>query len=126
MGLSMPLNKESNYMYVDMPQAYWCIENIRYVNGDGKNYTIFDFNAYPSRDAKYMDGSHIQNQYQFGTAVSLAFKPRLYHWEAIFETAHIFPDGIPLSEKSQKDILYLLVKEFLNLVDAIDVLEDES
>ena len=124
MGLQMALHKESNFLFHDFPTAYWCIENLRYVHNNGINYTVFDFNAYPSRDAKYRQGLQIINQYEFGTAEGLAYNPRLYHWEAVFETAAIFPDGIPLSEASQKDTLYVLVKSYLGLADAIDVLED--
>ena len=125
MGLQMALHKESNFLFHDFPTAYWCIENLRYVHNSGINYTVFDFNAYPSRDAKYQNGYQIINQYGFGTAEGLAYNPRLYHWEAVFETAAIFPEGIPLSEASQKDTLYVLVKEYLDLADAIDVLEDQ-
>ena len=120
MGLQMALHKESNFLFHDFPDAYWCIENLRYVNNNGINYTVFDFNAYPSRDAKYQNGLHITNQYEFGTAEGLSYNPRLYHWEAVFETAAIFPEGIPLSEASQKDNLYVLVKEYLNLNDIAD------
>jgi hypothetical protein len=98
MGLQMALNKESNFLFHDFLNAYWCIENLRYVNNNGVNYTIFDFNAYPSRDAKYQQGLQMVNQYDFGTAEGLAYNPRLYHWEAVFETAAIFPEGIPLAE----------------------------
>ena len=125
MGLQMALHKESNFLFHDFQTAYWCIENLRYVHNNGVNYNVFDFNAYPSRDAKYQNGYQISNQYDFGTAEGLAYKSGLYHWEAVFETAAIFPEGIPLSEASQKDTLYVLVKSFLNLTDAIDVLEDQ-
>lgn len=126
MGIQMPLDKESNSLYMNFPTAYWCIEDIRYANSDGKNYTIFDFNAYPSREAKQKQGFPIESQYNFGTAEGLAYSSRLYHWQAMFETSLTFPNGIPLSEASQKDTLYKLVKSYLDLTDYEDVLEGEE
>jgi hypothetical protein len=48
---------------------------------------------------------------------------RLYRWDALFPAAMIFTGGIPISRAGQLAVLYPFVKQYLNLVDAIDVLE---
>lgn len=49
----------------------------------------------------------------------------LYRWVGMFRASDIFPDGIPTTTTAQLAILYPFVKQYLNLVDVVDVLEEE-
>jgi hypothetical protein len=43
----------------------------------------------------------------------------------MFRASDIFPDGIPTTTVQQLAILYPFVKQYLDLVDVVDVLEEE-
>jgi hypothetical protein len=43
----------------------------------------------------------------------------------MFRASAIFSDGIPTTTTEQLAILYPFVKQYLNLVDVVDVLEEE-
>ena len=45
----------------------------------------------------------------------MAYEPRLWHWEASFKTMDVFPNGIPITESGQKDVLYQLVKAYTKM-----------
>lgn len=49
---------------------------------------------------------------------------RLYQWGESVLTGQLFLDGIPISEKDQKDVLYAYLKERCQLTGYTDVLED--
>jgi hypothetical protein len=123
MGLQMGLQKENNVLYYDFINAYWTIEDIRFSNQDGTNYTTFEFNAYPNREAYKREGIPFTSNLNFGGATSLAINPMLYNWVCIEKTSLLFPDGIPVSETEQKDILYPYLKSYLEITEAVDVFE---
>lgn len=125
MGLLMKLPKEDNALYTDFDQAYWSIEDIMFANGNGEAYVEFGFYAYPSRESKARNMEPLPTpSFAFGGATGIAFSTRLYQWQETVGVAQLFPDGIPLSESAQKDVLYSYVKERCGLVDYTDVLED--
>ena len=124
MAILMDLPKEDNVLYTDFPNAYWSIENIIFSTSNGVAYTQFSFFAYASRESKYKGMYPVEVTLSWGGPIGLAYMPRLHSWEATFPTLDIFPDGIPVQESDQKDILYGFIKDYLNLSDVIDVLEE--
>ena len=125
MGFKAPLMKNNNRMGLDFPEAYWSIDNVRYSNAEGVSFVAFDLNAYPSREAKKMMGQPIGSPYMYGTSDGIAVNSIIYSWFGQFMTSDIFPSGIPLTEKEQKNALYPKVKDYCN--DSIpfeDVLEE--
>lgn len=125
MGLKLTIQKEDNYLYHDFVDAYWKIDEIVFSNLDGESYVSFVLNAYPSREASKMMLKNIEytGDMTVGGTPSIAYNPRLWHWEASFKTMDVFPNGIPITESEQKDVLYQLVKAYTNL-PFVDVLEE--
>jgi hypothetical protein len=125
MGLSFTLNKEDNHLYCDFAEAYWSIDDIAfYTTGNNITMVRFNFNAYASRDAKLLRSTTITPLHHFGGPCSTVVDPLLYQWCGEFDASTIFPNGIPTSVNEQKIILYAFVKSYLNLTDAVDVLEE--
>lgn len=126
MGLKLTLKKQDNKMYYEFVDAYWKIENIIFSNANGVAYVSFELNAYPSREAskKYLATIEYSNTIPVGGAFDLAYSPRIWYWEATFKTADVFPNGIPVSEAEQKDVIYALVKNYTGL-QFEDVIETE-
>ena len=124
MGILMNLPKTDNVLYVDFPNAYWCIEGIVFSSMGGVPHVRFEFSAYASREAKYKNLAPIEATLSHGGPSGIAYNPRLHYWEAVFPAADIFPEGLPLAESDQKDVLYGFIKDYLGLTDVVDVLEE--
>lgn len=127
MGLKAPLLKNNNRIGIDFIDAYWSIDDIRYSNADGVSFLAFNLNAYPSRDAKKNHMKTITTNYLYGAPDGIAVNSIIYSWYASFQTSEIFPNGIPLAEKEQKDALYPFVKKYCS--DSIpfeDVFETDN
>lgn len=123
MAIRMLLRKEDNILYTDF-MAYWAIENIVFSNQNGQSITDFTFKAYPNRESKHHTGMPINKTLDWGSPVGLAYQGCLYESYCAFPTLDIFPNGIPVSEVEQKSVLYQYLKEYLNLKDCEDVLEE--
>ena len=124
MGLLCALHKEYNCLYQDFPTAYWSVDNIA-LGKDGDGVMVrFEFTAYPSREAKQQENTLV-SQLLFGGPVFPHVQAALYQWVGLFSAVEIFPDGMPITEAAQKDVLYPFIKEYLQLSDAVDVLEEE-
>jgi hypothetical protein len=122
MGLQFALHKENNAFYTDFPEAYWAVDNIA-MGKDGSAVMVrFEFTAYPSREAKHLQNSRVA-PLAFGGPVFPHVNSALYQWVGLFQAEEIFPNGMPVSEDAQKDIMYPFIKNYLGLSDAIDVLE---
>lgn len=120
MGLKLTLSKNDNCIYADFIDAYWSVENIQYSTA----YGYADLYCYPSREAKYKEGSAVNNlSFTFGGSIEPTFTPRLYHWGFTFNISSVFPSGIPLSEDEQKTAIYNWVKTYTGL-QFEDVLEE--
>lgn len=125
MGLSFDLQKEDNHLYNDFPDAYWSVDNIAfYTTTNNITMVRFDFNAYASRNAKQFRSSRITPTLQFGGPCSSVVDPLLYQWCGEFDASGIFPNGIPTSVSDQKSVLYVFIKSYLGLTEAVDVLEE--
>lgn len=124
MGIKMKLHKTDNVLYADFDNAYWSIDNIIFATQNGTAYTSFEFNTYASREAKSKMLHLMEEQvFDVGGAMGLAYSPLLHTWQATFPTLDIFPDGIPVAESDQKDVLYSFIKSHLGLTDYQNILE---
>ena len=124
MALQMTLSKDHNHIGCDFPQAYWRIEDINVGNTNGDAVVVFKLIAYPNREASHRLGQPVPSM-TFGSPYLVVVENALYAWVATFPAHQVFPSGIPFSEAGQRAHLYPFVKAYLNLVDAIDVLEEE-
>ena len=116
MGLKLTLEKTDNYVGCDFIDAYWSVDNIEYGNYGGVAYVSFALNTYASRDAKYLDGTKVPNSgIQFGGSTKEYYDTKLHTWLVQITAASVFPDGIPLSEDEQKQVLYTYVKNYTKL-----------
>ncbi len=129
MGLLMDLPKECNSLHHDFDQAYWSIEDISFASqgSNGSVMVSFMFHAYPDREAKRktLSFEEVQPFRTFGGSIEQSFHARLYRWAGLIEASLIYPNGIPTTRSGQLAVLYPYVKSYLDLVDAMDVLEDE-
>ena len=124
MGLQFSLHKEYNSLYQDFPTAYWSVDNIA-LGKDGDAVMVrFEFTAYPSREAKQQENTQV-SPLSFGGSVFPHVQAALYQWVGLFSAAVIFPDGMPITEAAQKEVLYPFIKTYLQLSDAVDILEEE-
>ena len=129
MGLLMDLDKDCNALAHAFPMAYWSIESVSF-SSDGPDASVmvsFFLHAYPDRQAK-LDTARFAQVVpfrDFGEPVAQTVDARLYRWAALFPAAMIFTGGIPIRREDQLAILYPFVKQYLNLVDVVDVLEEE-
>lgn len=124
MALKMLLKKEHNHLHYDFPDAYWRIEDVNFGNLDGNTIVVFKLAAYPNRGSAQMLNQEVGSISAFGSPANTLINNILYGWVASFRADTIFTDGIPLLESEQRAILYPFVKEYLNLTDAVDVLEN--
>lgn len=123
MAIQMRLGKDDNVLYTEFPTAYWVIENISFHNSNGEGVMKFHFNTYPSREAKMMTNQPFSNVFPYGGAVGICYQPILHTFEMTIRTAEVFPNGIPITEREQKDELYSLIKAYMNLTDYEDIYE---
>lgn len=125
MGLQLSVSKQDNAVYADFVDAYWKIEGIAFFNSNGDGFVSFELNTYPSREAskKVLDSLVQTGNIPVGGAETIVYKPRIRQWQASFKTSEVFPNGIPITESAQKDVLYQLVKSYTGLQFS-DVLED--
>jgi len=124
MALKMLLKKEHNHLHYDFPDAYWRIEDVNFGNLDGITIVVFKLAAYPNQESASKINQKVNYIDDFGAPSNTLVTNILYSWVANFRANTIFTDGIPLSESEQRAILYPFVKEYLNLTDAVDVLEN--
>lgn len=125
MGLQFTLRKENNFVYMDIPDAYWAIEDIGIGTENGRTLLRFAFRAYASLEAKRKKGMPVQYEdIAWGASYIEIYSPVLYEWIAEFPVADVFPSGIPITEAGQKDVLYPFLKQYLQLSDALDVLDE--
>lgn len=117
MGLKLAIAEQDNVLYADFTDAYWKVDGIMFTNMDGESYVTFSLDAYPSREAaqKMLEPISCTGTISVGGAVGMAYEPRLWHWEASFKTMDVFPNGIPITESGQKDVLYQLVKAYTKM-----------
>ncbi len=122
MGLSMTLAKDKNRMYHEFEDAYWAIDNVIY------SFDQIDFQlmAFPSREAKLMNYSMLENpSIGYGSAYGAGtVDSPLYLWHVRMELTNIFPDGsIPAGRDAQYTAIYNWIKAYTGL-PFTDVLED--
>ena len=122
MGIQMKLPKEDNILYTEF-LAYWSIDQIIFSNSGGLSYCSWNFDAYPSREAKQMNLKPVALTLGHGGAMGIAYSPKLHTEQECLPTSEVFPDGIPSTEKEQKGIIYAYVKKDLGLIDYTDIIE---
>lgn len=116
MGLKLTLPATDNFIGQEFTDAYWSIDNITFTNYEGVSYVSFDLDTYASRDAKLLSGQNVPNTgIAYGGSYRTVYEPILHKWEASFRSETVFPNGIPISEAAQKDVLYVFVKEYTGL-----------
>jgi len=130
MGLLMDLNKENNHLHFDFPNAYWIIDYVTFgtpEGGDGSVMVMFSFKAFPTREAKLATDTNtaVQVLLGFGGPTQGITRAELYSWTGEFRASDIFPSGIPTTKEEQLALLYPFVKYYLNLTNAVDVMENE-
>ena len=111
MGLRSNISKASNRMGMDFPGAYWSIDDLRIGSSEGQ--VVFELNAYPSRESKQAFGTPLVPDFSFGAPEDMAVNSRLYSWQVSYPLAQVFPNGIPITEAAQKDLIYPILKEHL-------------
>lgn len=117
MGLKLTLPKSDNPIGIDFVDAYWSISNIEFITANGGDTMLrFKLYTYPSREAKYLHNTLVPNSdIQFGTSESQKYSTVLHVWSELMKAEIVFPNGIPLKESDQKDVLYRFVKEYTGL-----------
>ena len=124
MGLKMTLSKEKNRLYTDFIDAYWAISNV-FFTYDTVDFSLF---AYPSREAKLMNGSELEDPsigWGGPTVANTVFSP-LYQWHAVYPLTDIFPSGsIPSGRDAQYTAIYNWIKAYTQLPFE-DVIETEN
>lgn len=125
MAFTMKLDKQNNFFKQDFNDAYWRLENISIGNYQGEAIVQFQLKAYPNRESvlTYETTPPVPRT-DFGGPTNIYEIPSLYHWNGSFPAVDIFPNGIPTSETEQKNILYLFVKDYLELTGFTDVFEE--
>lgn len=128
MGFLINLSKESNFMYMDYPEAYWYLDNVRTIYEQGVQKVLYDVSAYPSREVKNNEGLWLVSAYPFGYPTKSQVDSCLYRFTDKHPTAEIFPNGMPADLSQVKSILYNHFKTYLDElgVEYTDVLEEEE
>ena len=128
----MNIEKENNHLHHDF-FAYWCIEDVIIDTavsyneaGNKSTNTIVNFGlrANPSREAKVKEAYPIKPELPFGGPSSIATNSRLYEWNASFLAQDVFGESIPSSLEGQLSVLYDFVKEYLELSNREDLVDD--
>jgi len=122
MGLLMTLQKDKNHMATEFANAYWSITDLGY----DIETLHFRLDCVPSREAKLLAGTQIENRTVngFGICQSI-YRPELYSWSPTFNIAEVFPDGIPLGRDAQLTQIYNFIKSYTGLPFE-DVFEDAA
>lgn len=117
MGLKLTLPKSDNPIGIDFVDAYWAISNIEFITANGGDAMLrFKLYTYPSREAKYLHNTIVpDSNIQFGASESQKYSTVLHVWSELMKAEVVFPNGIPLKESDQKDVLYKFVKEYTGL-----------
>lgn len=116
MGLKLTLPKTDNFIGCDFIDAYWSIDNIEFGNYEGNAYVTFNLHTYASREAKYLNQTQVPNTgIPYGGSAEGYYRTILHNWLVQTEAQPLFPDGIPISESEQKDVLYQFVKDYTGL-----------
>lgn len=129
MGLLINIPKKSNRMYLDFPNAYWYLDNIRVIyDTDNNQRVLYDVKAYPSRDIKNIDGRYTAPAYSFGYPTASTVDSCLYTFTDNHVTVDIFPEGLPADKSTIKKALYIHFKQYLDSLEIayVDVLEEET
>ncbi len=124
----MDVDKSQNTLFHQFTGAYWAIENVAFGSdgADGSVMVSFNFSAYPSRESKKAMEQKVTpvSNGTFGGPVMNIVESTLYRWSGMFRASDIFAVGIPVLKEEQLEILYPFVKSYLNLTEAVDVLEE--
>ena len=120
MGLQLTLDKTKNSMYTTFVDAYWAIHDVYYTT----DMVTFTLEAYPSREAKLMEGQALEDpSIGFGAGDSPVYC-RLYTWHVLEPISEIFPNGvIPVGKDAQYTAIYNWIKAYTQL-PFVDVLEN--
>lgn len=116
MALKITLPKASNHLYYDFVDAYFVVESVSFYDENGESKIHFEFNGYPSREARKVDGVAIptESAIPFGGAFYPIYSTKIYQWAANLAAEMVFPEGIPVSIDARKTVLYNTVKEMLD------------
>lgn len=126
MGLKLTLPKTDNAVGVDFVDAYWSIEDIAFEHNPIEKvmYVRFRLTTYPNRECKYINGQEVPNSaILYGTSEEALYGTLLHVWTELMPASEVFPEGVPLSEDEQKQVLYEFVKTYTGLPFE-DVFED--
>lgn len=120
MGLRFALDKTKNSMYTTFKDAYWAIDEVAYTTDIIK----FSLKAYPSREAKLMNGQVLENPtIGIGSGDNIV-NCCLYQWSVVTNITDIFPDGsIPAGKDAQYTAIYNWIKDYTK-IPFDDILED--
>lgn len=111
MGLKLTLPADKNPMYHEFVDAYWAISDPNY----SMEEIAFVLEAYPSRDAKLLNGKPMESSsIGFGSGGDI-YSTRLYVWIVRQRITSIFPNGIPLDKDVQKTTIYNWIKAYTRL-----------
>lgn len=122
MGLLMTLQKDKNHMATEFANAYWSITDLGY----DIETLHFRLDCVPSREAKLLAGTQIENRTVNGFGICQSvYRPELYSWAPTFSIAEVFPEGIPLGRDAQLTHIYNFIKEYTGLPFE-DVFEDAA
>lgn len=120
MGLRLTLDKTKNHMFTTFKDAYWAIDKVVYT----VDLASFSLKAYPSREAKLMEGQVLENpSIGIGSGDSLV-NCCLYQWSVVTNITDIFPDGsIPAGRDAQYTAIYNWIKDYTK-IPFDDILEN--
>lgn len=123
MGLKYSLNSDQNHIGIDFIDAYWVIEEIKYIN----NNAIGVLRCFPSREISKKEGYRYTGweTIKIGGPAFQYVKACLWEWEFMFPVEEVFPYGIPISEDEQKTAIYNWIKDYTKLPFE-DVYEEEQ
>ena len=112
MGLKMTLPQDKNHLSVEFTDAYWAISALGY-DFEGVAFTL---TCYPSREAKLLAGTNVENASIGGYGLCQPiYRPELYAWSPRFLIADVFPEGIPLGRDAQLTQIYTFIKGYTGL-----------
>ena len=123
MGLKYSLKSDQNHICLDFIDAYWVIEEIKYIN----NNAIGILRCFPSREISKKEGCRYTGweTIKIGGPAFQYVKACLWEWEFMFPVEEVFPYGIPISEDEQKTAIYNWIKDYTG-IPFEDVYEEEQ
>lgn len=118
MGLSLTINKINNFLYMDIVDAYWSIDEISYTTNVG----YMTIHIYPSREAKFKTATGFHPILPVTAEDFELVSPIIDTIKIRFNLIDVF-DSIPLDINEQKTLLYIYFKQLTGLPFK-DVLEE--